>query len=114
MRGNTAQSERSGSATGKTAMNETEDNLSPRAESEFAASGGSAATDARELRQTATGVIIYMEDGKEHRWCIGCMAWETPEHLKKHLATWKPQAKFVSGEIIPDKQQNDQAQRPGR
>lgn len=50
----------------------------------------------------ATGIITYIEDGKTKSWSIGCMAWETPEHLKKHLAVWKPKAQFVSGEIIPD------------
>lgn len=54
-------------------------------------------------REMATGVITYTEDGNEHTWSIGCMAWETPEHLSKHLSKWKPRAKFVSGEIIPDK-----------
>lgn len=51
----------------------------------------------------ATGIITYKEDGKEHKWSIGCMAWETPGHLKQHLARWKPKAHFVKGKIIPDK-----------
>ena len=65
---------------------------------------GSAAT---EMREMATGVITYVEGGKEHKWSIGCMAWETAEHLRKHLAVWKPQARFVSGEIRSDKRQNN-------
>jgi hypothetical protein len=54
-------------------------------------------------RQMACGIIIYRENGKIHKWSVGCMAWETEEHLKKHLAVWKPKAKFISGKVIPDK-----------
>lgn len=54
-------------------------------------------------RAMARGKITYTEDGKKKQWSIGCLASETPEHLKKHLAKWKPKAQFVRGEIIPDK-----------
>ena len=57
----------------------------------------------RDAREIATGVITYRENGQEKQWSIGCMAWETPKHLKNHLATWKPKAEFVRGEIIPNK-----------
>lgn len=55
------------------------------------------------LEDLATGVIIYRVNGKKKRWSIGCMAWETEKHLKKHLGLWIPNAEFISGRIVPDK-----------
>jgi hypothetical protein len=51
---------------------------------------------------TATGIIRYQEDGEMKDWRIVCMAWETESHLRNHLKTFKPKAKFISGKIIPD------------
>lgn len=55
------------------------------------------------LEGMATGVIVYKINGKKKRWSIGCMAWETAKHLKKHLSMWIPNAEFISGKVVPDK-----------
>lgn len=56
----------------------------------------------------ATAIIVYEENGEVKKWGVGCLLrhptipTDTAATVKEHLHRWRPRAKFLGVQFIPD------------
>ena len=57
------------------------------------------------MKKTARGYIVYSDPAhtRPQAWCVGCLATETQDDLKRHFLNWgKPGVEFLAAVIVPD------------